>query len=363
MVKNLPFLIYNNNNTVNDVYNDIENKIKYITSTPHFEVLFPILVAHFNNYNEFEKDDDIIEKLIVNCLKKKVAFLFFFNIANNKELTIINKKINSFIEKNSSIKNALNESNYQLCQSLGCNFTTIEFTSKEEMEKLTNFKKVIRYKIDKDALKREYFYKMFDVYNIHSVSNDLLGIKNAQDEITNRQRLRLLNSIIEYSLICVNLDKKPKTRQLKEKEELVLNQKIEAILNDIYNNKIMADFNKFMGLLIQRKTFELYLNREQLMAELDMQYNTSLLREESDEEKTKKIIYEKIESLIEKKHKKEALKYIVRFIWASFFDRFCPKFPKLFEVGFEIPEDFELIFSRNFESIIESLNGSFYLKN
>lgn len=345
LVKNLPFLIYNNNKTINDVYKDIEYKIKIITSTSHFEVLFPILVAHFNDYNEFEKDNNIVEEFIINCLKKKIAFLFFFNIKNKIELANINKNINSFIDKNHSIKNALNESKYQLSNSLGCNMETIDFYSREEMKKLTNFKKDIRYKIDKDELKTEYFNKMFDVFNTHSTYNDLLGIKNAQDEITSRQRL--LNSIIEYSLICVNLDKKPKTEPLKEK--LDLNKKIEAILNNIYNNKILEDFNKFMGQLIQRKTFELYLKREQLMAELDMQYNTSILTEESDNEKTKKIIYQEIENLIEKKHLKEALKYIGRFIWASFFDRFCPKFPKLFEDGFEIPEDFD-------QYLLESLN-------
>ena len=346
MVKNLPFLIYNENKSINDIYYNIEYNIKNITSAPSFEVVFPILVPHFKDYNEFEKERNI-EKLIINCLKKKASFLFFFNINNKKELANINKNINTFIEKSDSIQSVLKETNYELSKTLGCNMTSIDFGAKQEMEKLTNFKKDIRCIIDKNELKKEYFNKMFDVYNSHSISSDLLGIKNAQDEITSRNRL--LSSIFEYALISVNLDKKPKTRQLKEKEEINLNQKIENILENIYNNKFLEDFNAFIHGLIQRKTFELYLEREKLMADLDIEYNTSLLTEESDSEKTKKFIYDEIESLIEKKHKKEMLKFIGRFVWASFFDRFCSKFYQLFEVGFQIPEDFD-------QYLVDSLN-------
>lgn len=347
LVKNLPFLIYNENKTINEIYFNIDYNIKNITFAPAFEVVFPIIVVHFNEYKEFEKENNNIEKLIINCLKKKVAFLFFFNITNNKELANINKKINTFIEKSSSIQTTLKDTKYEISKNLGNNMTSIEFGAKEEMDKLTKFKKDIRCIIDKNELKNEYFNKMFDVYNTHSIVNDLLGIKNAQNEITSRNRL--LSSIFEYVLISVNLDKKPKTRQLKEKEEIDLNQKIGIILEDIYNNSFIQDFNIFIHNLIQKKTFDLYLEREKLMADLDLQYNTSLLTEESDNEKIKKFIYGEIQSIIDKKHKNELLKYIGRFVWSSFFDRFCPKFYILFEVGFKIPEDFD-------QYLVDSLN-------
>ena len=207
------------------------------------------------------------------------------------------------------------------------------------MDKLTKFKKDIRCKIDKGALKKEYFEKMFDVYNTHPITNDLLSIKNAQNEETSRNRL--ITSIMDYSLISVNLYKKPKTRQLKEKEEIDLTNKIEAIINDIYDNKIMKDYEKFMNNLIERKTFDLYLERERIMADLDFNYDTSLLTEEDDGEKIKNLISQEIETIIEKKYKKNALEIIVKDIWYSFFDRFCPKFYKLLEDGFVIPNDFD----------------------
>jgi hypothetical protein len=225
--------------------------------------------------------------------------------------------------------------------------TSIEFGAKEEMEKLTKFKKDLRVKINKIELKEEYFYKMWDVYNTHSISSDLLGIQNAQDETTSRQRL--LNSIIDYSLICVNLDKKPKSKQLKDKELQALNQKIKDILDNIYNQNFMEDYKKFISNLILEKTFILYLSREKLMADLDIKYNSSLLTEETDPSKTKNIIYSEIEEIIDKKYKKEIFRYIGKIIWVSFFDRFCPSFPKLFQNGFQIPDDFDTY-------LIESLN-------
>ena len=301
-------------------------------------------LTNYNDYSEFENDIYYIEKLIVNCLKKKVSFLFFFDIANIKDLKPINKKINTYIEKSSIIQTTLKESGYQITDSLGCNMGTIESAAKIEMEKLTDFKKDIRCKIDKPALKIEYFEKMFDVYNTHPISNDLLSIKNAQDEVTSRHRL--VGSIMDYSLLSVNLDK---TRQLKEKEEITLNAKVEEIIDNLFENVIMKDYKDFIDSLIRKKSFDLYLEREKIMADFDIQYNTSLLTEEMDGEQTKSLICKEIETIIEKKYKKDSLKFIGKFIWTSFFERYCSKFYKLFEQDFRIPEDFD-------QYLVESLN-------
>ena len=339
LVNNLPFIYNNNDKTLDDIYNNVEYYIKNITSNQIFEVIFPILIIHYNNFDEYEKDINIIETLIVNCLRKKVSILFFFNDAKKKELSTINKKIKEFIEKSERIQYALKESKFELSDNLGYNLNNIEGGVTFEMDKLTKFKKDIRCKIDKGALKKEYFEKMFDVYNTHPITNDLLGIKNAQDEATSRNRL--ITSIMDYSFISVNLYKKPKKRQLKEKEEIDLTNKVEAIINDIYDNKIMKDYEKFMNDLIERKTFDLYLERERIMADLDFNYDTSLLTEEDDGEKIKNLISQEIETIIEKKYKKNALEIIVKDLWYSFFDRFCPQFYKLLEDGFVIPNDFD----------------------
>ena len=348
LVKNLPFIYYNNDEKINDIYYNVDNSIKRITSNQNFEVIFPILIIHYNNYEEYENDINIIETLIVNCLRKKVSFIFFFNVDKKKDLSAINKKINEFITKSERIQKALKESKYELPKNLACGMDSIEAAAIDEMEKLTNFKKDIRCKIDKDALKKEYFEKMFDVYNTHPINNDLLSIKNAQDENTSRNRL--LGSIMEYSLLSVNLYKKPKKRQLKEREEIELTNKIDAILTDIFENKIMEDFNEFMDNLIDRKMFELYLDRERYMADIDIQNDTSLLTEEDDGEKVKKIIREEIETIMEKKYKKSAIGIIGKDIWSSFFDKYCPNFYKLLEERFEIPNDFD-------QYLVESLSS------
>jgi len=224
----------------------------------------------------------------------------------------------------------------------------MEFCIKDQMEKLTNFKKDIKYKIDDNELKNEYFDKMFQVYNTHHISNDLDSIRNGPDEVQCRHRA--LDSIMSYSLLSLNLDKKPKTRQLKEKEEIALNDKVESILDSIYNNKISKDFEEYLKELISRKTFELYLKREKMMADYDTQYDTSLLTDEDDGEATKKMIYKEIDNLIEKKYKKDALKIIGRIIWSSFFERYCPKFYQLMQVGFKVPDDF-------CQFLVDSLNN------
>ena len=224
----------------------------------------------------------------------------------------------------------------------------MEFCAKEQMEKITNFKKDIKYKIDDYELTNEYFDKMYQVYNTHHISNELDSIRNGPDEVQCRHRA--LDSIMSYSLLSLNLDKKPKTRQLKEKEEITLNEKVESILDNIYNNKISKDFEEYLKELITRKTFELYLRREKIMADFDTQYDTSLLTDEDDEEKTKKMLYQEIENLIEKKYKKDALKIIGRIIWSTFFERYCPKFYVLMQDGFKVPDDF-------CQFLVDSLNN------
>ena len=350
LVKNLPYIIYQTEDySINSFAYNVEYNIKKITSNEVFEVIFPILLIHFNDYTEFEKEINYIKQLIINCLRKKVSFLFFFNKKNSKDIDSINKKINEFIEKASDIKSTIKDTKFPISQTLACNMTSVEFCLRNGMEQLTNFKKDIKCKIDKNELKNEYFEKMFDVFNTHTISNDLLNIKSGQHELDCRHRL--LDSIMNYSILCLNLDKKPKTRQLKEKEEITLNEQVQAVLDDIYNNNLLKDYNTFMNDLLQKKAFELYLNREKLMADLDIQYNTSLLIEENEPEKTKKEIYKEIETIIDKKYKKEALKFIGRFVWSSFFDRYCPKYYILMEKEFEVPEDFDqyLIDSFNVE--------------
>lgn len=347
LLTELKYLLFIKNDSISNFSYNIDYNIKNVVQAESFDVIFPILVVHFNNVKEFEEESGI-EKLIVNCLKKKVAFLFYFEIKNTKDLNSINKKIKALIDKSSNIKTALKESKYTLPESLAYNISTIGSGAEIEMQKLTNFKKDIRCKIDKTALQNEYFKKMFDVYlTSHTKEEHLLNIDKSDDE--NKARNRLLESIMEYSIMCINLDKTPRRETLKEKDQIDLNQKIGKILDDIYNNKFIKDFDQFIDKLIEQSTFGLFLSREKLMADLDLKYNSSLLTEETDGEKTKKQIYEEINDLVERNHKRDCLKFIGKFIWYSFFDQYCHKFYRLFEIGFKIPEDFD-------EYLVDSLN-------
>ena len=92
LITKLNFLYLKNELSINDYSRDLEYSIKKTSQSDSFEVIFPILVIHYNNYSEFENEKYAIINLIYNCLKKKVAFLFFFNINNTKDWVRLIKK-------------------------------------------------------------------------------------------------------------------------------------------------------------------------------------------------------------------------------------------------------------------------------
>ena len=70
------------------------------------------------------------------------------------------------------------------------------------------------------------------------------------------------------------MDKKPKEKQLKDKELEKMYQNITQIFKEIYDEKLLKDFNEFMDDILNKKKFELYINRERLMGEIDLKFNT-----------------------------------------------------------------------------------------
>ena len=350
LVKETNLLYYKNEKYLSDIYYNVESGIKKITSINNIDIIFPVLVVYYNDISEFEKNNYELEKFILNCLKVKAAFIFFFANIESKEMKSINKKVKSWIEQTSSIKEALNESKYELSSEICYNYDKIKDGAELEMEKLTNFKKDTKNKINKESksqLKAEYFDKMWNVYNSHSIVLDMESIQNAKDE--ELSRTRLASSIMDYSILCLNLDKKPKEKQLKEKEETSIFQGIKTIIDDIFNDDLTQDFNNFMEDLKDKKIFELYLSREKLMGEIDLKYNTSLLTEEPDGKKIQKQIGEEISNLIEKNVKNDILKLVGRLVWPTLFERYCQKFYILMERGFQITDNFE-------EYLIQSIN-------
>ena len=351
LVKETNLLYYSNDeeDLLNISYN-VRNFIEKLTYVDNIDIIFPVFVIHYNDYSEFEKETNNIRRFIINCLKLKAAFVFFFGKIKSKDLKATNKKIKTWIDENDSIKEILKDSNYELSPELCYNFDRIKDGVELEMEKLTNFKKGTKKIINKDSkneLKYEYFDKMWHVSNSHSIATDLDSIRNAQDEELSRSRLA--GSIMDFSILCLNLDKKPKERQLKEKESNAIYQGIKNILDKIYEQELVKDLNNFLDDLNKKKLFELYLKREKLKGDIDIKYNTSLLTEENDENKTQKIIGEEISKLIKKNLEKEIIKLVGRLIWSQVFEKYCPKFYILMEKGFKIPDNFE-------EYLIESLN-------
>ena len=350
IIKELNYLYYNNDKKFSDFYNNVGSALKKITYINNLDIIFPVIIVHYNNYSEFEKDIFKIEKFIINCLKIKVAFMFFFGCVQTKEMKSINKKINSFIEEKNSIKETIKESKYELSPELGHNFDTIKYGVEVEMEKLINFRKDSRNRINnelKQELKTEYFNKIWDVYNSHSTATDFESIKNAENEELSRQRC--VNSLIDFSILSLNLDKKPKEKQLKDKELEKMYQNITQIFKEIYDEKLLKDFNEFMDDILNKKKFELYINRERLMGEIDLKFNTCILIEEPDGNKILKQIGEEISILIDKNYKKDVLKMVGSLIWTNVFDKFRPKFYSLMKKGFEIPDNFEDYLIESFE--------------
>ena len=153
---------------------------------------------------------------------------------------------------------------------------------------------------------------------------------------------------IEF-ILSLNLDKKPKEKQLKDKELEKMYQNITQIFKEIYDEKLLKDFNEFMDDILNKKKFELYINRERLMGEIDLKFNTCILIEEPDGNKILKQIGEEISILIDKNYKKDVLKMVGSLIWTNVFDKFRPKFYSLMKKGFEIPDNFEDYLIESFE--------------
>ena len=350
LVKESNFLYYRGEKELSEIYYNLGSNIKKITSIQNLDIIFPVLVVHYNDYSEFEKENYNLEKFIINCLKIKVGFLFFFGKIDPKEIKPTNKKIKEWINKSESIKAVLEETKYELSAELCYNLDMLKDGVDIEMEKLTNFKKDKKNKINeqnKKELKSEYFNKMWDVYNTHSRATDMESIRNAKDEETSRNRL--VGSIMDYSILSLNLDKKPKEKQLKDNEQNSIFIGIKEIIDEVFQNELTKDIESFMKNLEDKKIFELFLFRERIMGEIDLKYNTSLLNEEPDSDKIQKIIGEEISNLAEKNLKKDVVKLVGRLVWSSVFERYCPKFYLLMEDGFNIPDNFE-------EYLIESLN-------
>ena len=350
LVKESNFLYYRGEKELSQIYYNLGTNIKKITSIQNLDIIFPVLVVHYNDYSEFEKENYNLEKFIINCLKIKVGFLFFFGKIDPKEIKPTNKKIKEWINKSESIKAVLEETKYELSAELCYNLDMLKDGVDIEMEKLTNFKKDKKNKINeqnKKELKSEYFNKMWDVYNTHSRATDMESIRNAKDEETSRNRL--VGSIMDYSILSLNLDKKPKEKQLKDNEQNSIFLGIKEIIDEVFQNELTKDIESFMKNLEDKKIFELFLFRERIMGEIDLKYNTSLLNEEPDSDKIQKIIGEEISNLAEKNIKKDVVKLVGRLVWSSVFERYCPKFYLLMEEGFNIPDNFE-------EYLIESLN-------
>ena len=350
LVKESNFLYYRGEKELSQIYYNLGTNIKKITSIQNLDIIFPVLVVHYNDYSEFEKENYNIEKFIINCLKTKVGFLFFFGKIDPKEIKPTNKKIKEWINKSESIKAVLEETKYELSAELCYNLDMLKDGVDIEMEKLTNFKKDKKNKINeqnKKELKSEYFNKMWDVYNTHSRATDMESIRNAKDEETSRNRL--VGSIMDYSILSLNLDKKPKEKQLKDNEQNSIFIGIKEIIDEVFQNELTKDIESFMKNLEDKKIFELFLFRERIMGEIDLKYNTSLLNEEPDSDKIQKIIGEEISNLAEKNIRKDVVKLVGRLVWSSVFERYCPKFYLLMEDGFNIPDNFE-------EYLIESLN-------
>lgn len=93
LVKEANYIYYNNDKDLSDIYNNVANSIKNITGNQNLEIIYSVLVAHYNDYSEFEKDSNYLEKFIINCLKTKAAFLFFLAKLEAKEMRSTNKKI------------------------------------------------------------------------------------------------------------------------------------------------------------------------------------------------------------------------------------------------------------------------------
>ena len=57
LVKESNFLYYRGEKELSEIYYNLGTNIKKITSIQNLDIIFPVLVVHYNDYSEFEKEN------------------------------------------------------------------------------------------------------------------------------------------------------------------------------------------------------------------------------------------------------------------------------------------------------------------
>ena len=202
--------------------------------------------------------------------------------------------------------------------------------------------------INLEELKEEYFRRMFRVYHTRTRATETDSIKNAESEKI--ARTRLFNSIYEFSIESILLQQK--NIQINDKDLTKITNFISKFLDKLYTENLREDCTNCLHIMIEKMVYLLFIEREGIRTQIDLEFDTDLCLEDFEVEDIKKRIYKDIDDLIMKNFFTVAEKEAGKIMWIIFYDEYCADFNKYFEIDFEIPKDFNKFF-RDYEEEME----------
>ena len=341
-------------------FDDIESFHIFLTKFAHsinkssFETL-SLCIIYPLQLSEFENEKDILGKIFSYTLELETGFMVLFtDETNGKDYLEKRKETIEFLK--SKINDKKQQSQFSDNEDLIIsNLESLKYNLSGIFVNIHSIKRESFLTVKDSEIKEEYFTAMFRVYNEKPRENENYSFLNAKDEKTTRQRL--FNAIYDFSLESILIRQK---LEVKLKNETSLNEFISKFITKLYTDYFKVDCEKCLDISYNKSVNVLFIEREKTRTQIDLEYDSTLSLEDEDITEIKTQILNDIKKIFSKKHLMAVEKEAGNIIWPMFFDDYCYKFHKSFEIYFEMPKDFNEFFrEKEQEKKIAERNAKF----
>jgi hypothetical protein len=312
-------------------------------------IIYPLQLS------EFENEKDILGKIFFYTLQLGIGFMVLFNDeTNGKDYLEKRKEIIEFLK--SKINDKKQQSQFSDNEDLIISdLESLKYNLSGIFNNIHLIKRESFLTVKDSEIKEEYFTAMFRVYNEKPRENENYSFLYAKDEKTTRQRL--FNAIYDFSLESILIRQK---LEVKLKNETSLNEFISKFITKLYTDYFKIDCEKCLDISYNKSVNVLFIEREKTRTQIDLEYDSTLSLEDEDITEIKTQILNDIKKIFSKKHLMAVEKEAGNIIWPMFFDDYCYKFHKSFEIYFEMPKDFNEFFrEKEQEKQIAERNAKF----
>ena len=341
-------------------FDDIESFHIFLTKFAHsinkstFETL-SLCIIYPLQLSEFENEKDILGKIFSYTLELETGFMVLFtDETNGKDYLEKRKETIEFLK--SKINDKKQQSQFSDNEDLIIsNLESLKYNLSGIFVNIHSIKRESFLTVKDSEIKEEYFTAMFRVYNEKPRENEKYSFLHAKDEKTTRQRL--FNAIYDFSLESILIRQK---LEVKLKNETSLNEFISKFITKLYTDYFKIDCEKCLDISYNKSVNVLFIEREKTRTQIDLEYDSTLSLEDEDITEIKTQILNDIKKIFSKKHLMAVEKEAGNIIWPMFFDDYCYKFHKSFEIYFEMPKDFNEFFrEKEQEKKIAERNAKF----